>query len=395
MLKNISNFSYLSNQEIEMPFDVILIGSILYSIIFLIGVVGNILVISVILIDKDLRNFTNFLLANLSIADLLLLFTNVPSGIHDLFAKERWYFGKIWCYLVSFIEHTTGFASILSIFFITCDRYYVICRPLVVKSIMNQSRTLKLITIIWIVSVFSNLPFIILTNYSMAQFSSGQLNYKCTTSAAYSWALFFIVIDTFVFYVLIGIVLVFMYYKIFKSLQISTKFLRMSSITKSSQKEHQQISFSKLASKDVCCHITFDSNYNKTLMNKHVKKRQQLIIMLFIILLTFYICIFPLKIWNMLNLFAYMINGFYQKIGFKIYWILNVACRAFYYTNSAINPIVYSFLSKKFLYSFKNLIFLRFNSLNHNRRSRASFQSFNFRDNSQKERKTCMEDDSF
>lgn len=392
----ISNRSNLSNQEIEMPFDVILIGSILYSFTFLIGIVGNIMVICVTLIDKDMRNFTNFLLANLSLADLLLLFTNVPSGIHDLFARERWYFGKVWCYLVSYIEHTTGFASILSMFFITCDRYYVICRPLVVKSLMNQSRTLKLIAIIWIVSVFTNLPFIILTNYSEAKFSSGQFFYKCTTRAYYPWALFFIVINTFIFYVLIGIVLIFMYFKIFRSLQMSTKFLRMSSFVKSSKKEHQQISFRNLTNNNVCRQISFNSNSNKTLMDKHIKKRQQLVIMLLIILSTFYLCIFPLKIWNMLNLFSYKINGFYQKIGFKTYWIVNVTCRVFYYTNSAINPIIYIFLSEKFLCSFKNLFFFRLNSVNRNRlESRSSFRTSHYQNSSQKDKKRCIEEDSF
>ncbi|RNA39132.1 growth hormone secretagogue receptor type 1 isoform X1 [Brachionus plicatilis] len=342
MLNNNSNELNLSNQETQMPLDIILFGSILYSLIFFIGVFGNILVISVILIDKDLRNFTNYLLANLSVADLLLLFTNVPSGIHDLFAKERWYFGKIWCFLVSFIEHTTGFASILSIFFITCDRYYVICRPLVVKSLMNQSRTLKLIAIIWLMSFLTNLPFIALTSYSLAKFSNKQLEYKCATRADQTWALYFIVTDSFIFYILIGSVLIFMYYKIFKSLKVSTKFLRLSSFSKSSKQKIQQDRLLKLTiSEDEDKKVSFNPNINQSLMNKHVKQRQQLIIMLMIVLVTFYVCIFPLKIWNLLNLFAYRIDGFYQKIGFKLYWILNVTTRLFYYTNCAINPIVY------------------------------------------------------
>lgn len=362
MLTNISNDSNISNQEIQMPLDIILFGSILYSAIFLIGVIGNIFVICAILIDKDLRNFTNYLLANLSIADLLLLFTNVPSGIHDLFAKERWYFGKIWCFLVSFFEHTTGYASILSIFFITCDRYYVICRPLVVKSIMNQSRTLKLIVIIWLLSFLINLPFILLTNYSLAKFSNNQLQFKCTTRADQPWSLYFIVIDSFVFYVLIGIVLIFMYYKIFKSLQISTKFLSLSSYAKSTKRKHKQLCLLNLSKSNESRRISFNQNIDQSLINMHVKKRQQLIIMLMIVLITFYLCIFPLKIWNLLNLFAYKIDGFYQKIGFKLFWYFNVTCRVFYYTNSAINPIVYCFLSKKFSKNFKKLLLFQINS---------------------------------
>ncbi len=73
--------------SMEMPMDVIIYGSIFYPIIFLIGVTGNLLVIYVLLKEKKLRSFTNYLLANLAFADLMLLFTCVPSAFHDLYAK--------------------------------------------------------------------------------------------------------------------------------------------------------------------------------------------------------------------------------------------------------------------------------------------------------------------
>jgi neuropeptide Y receptor type 1 len=99
----ISNFSenwtlYYMNMSIpnnEMPLDIILYGTIFYILIFIIGVTGNLLVIFVLLKDRELRNFTNFLLANLSVADLMVLFACVPSALHDLFAKEKWYLGKM------------------------------------------------------------------------------------------------------------------------------------------------------------------------------------------------------------------------------------------------------------------------------------------------------------
>lgn len=116
---NISNLTLFGNISrrivfIEMPLDIILYGSIFYIIIFLIGIIGNLLVIYVLTKEKELRNFTNYLLANLSVADLMVLFTCVPSALHDLFAKERWYLGKIMCYLIGFIENCMGIASILS-----------------------------------------------------------------------------------------------------------------------------------------------------------------------------------------------------------------------------------------------------------------------------------------
>ena len=60
--------------QLQLSIYVILYGTISYSLIFLVGVIGNLMVIYVLMRDKELRNFTNYLLANLSIADLMILF---------------------------------------------------------------------------------------------------------------------------------------------------------------------------------------------------------------------------------------------------------------------------------------------------------------------------------
>jgi len=73
--------------DFEMPLDIILYGSIFYAMIFIIGVTGNLLVIYVLAKEKELRNFTNYLLANLSLADLFVLVVCVPSAFHDLLGK--------------------------------------------------------------------------------------------------------------------------------------------------------------------------------------------------------------------------------------------------------------------------------------------------------------------
>lgn len=83
-MENSSNQSSLASSagSDSMPLDIIMIGTFFYCMIAIIGVIGNILVISVLMIEKDLRNFTNYLLANLSISDLMVLLTCVPTGLH-------------------------------------------------------------------------------------------------------------------------------------------------------------------------------------------------------------------------------------------------------------------------------------------------------------------------
>jgi hypothetical protein len=209
-----------------MPLDIIIYGSFCYTIIFLFGTLGNMSVIYVLMKEKELRSFTNFLLANLSIADMMVLFTCVPSAFHDMFAKERWYMGKLMCYLIGFIENCVGIASILSLLLITCERYFAICQPLKVKSVMTQSRTLKLILLIWCLAILINLPIIFMTEYKLWLFyDSNTREYKCNTKlqTRTEWAYYVFV--SFVIYVLIAIVLLVMYYKISAYLRKSTLIL--------------------------------------------------------------------------------------------------------------------------------------------------------------------------
>jgi hypothetical protein len=70
---------------------------ILYSIILLIGISGNILVIVIVTRYRNMRNATNLLLTNLSIADLLFLIFCTPEGYQHLYAKDKHIFGKFMC----------------------------------------------------------------------------------------------------------------------------------------------------------------------------------------------------------------------------------------------------------------------------------------------------------
>jgi hypothetical protein len=115
--------------SIELPVHVILFGSFLYSILFIFGISGNIMVLFVLFKNSELRNCTNYFLANLSIADLLILFICVPIAMHDLYANERWYLGRYVCKLTGFVENCMGVASIVSMLFISCERFLAICEP--------------------------------------------------------------------------------------------------------------------------------------------------------------------------------------------------------------------------------------------------------------------------
>ena len=120
---------------------------ILYTIIFLVGVIGNILVIIIVSRYRDMRNATNLLLTNLSIADLLLLIFCIPDGYQHLYAKDEFHLGKFMCTSLNekqhplllssfisgsfspFIQNVTSTCSVLTIMAISYERYVAICQP--------------------------------------------------------------------------------------------------------------------------------------------------------------------------------------------------------------------------------------------------------------------------
>ena len=70
----------------------IIIG-VIYSFTFIVGLIGNSLVVLTIVFHKRMRNSTNLLILNLAIADLIFIIICVPfNGLNSIL--KIWYFGE-------------------------------------------------------------------------------------------------------------------------------------------------------------------------------------------------------------------------------------------------------------------------------------------------------------
>lgn len=70
-------------------------------LVLVIGVCGNLLVPLVVWSNRDMRNSTNIFLVNLSIADLLILVTCVPTVLIEIHSRpEVWVIGEAMCKFV-------------------------------------------------------------------------------------------------------------------------------------------------------------------------------------------------------------------------------------------------------------------------------------------------------
>ena len=75
----------------------------LYSLIFILSLVGNSLVIMTLVQNKRMRTITNMFLLNLSISDLLLAVFCMPFTIVPIMLKN-FIFGATMCVLIRYIQ---------------------------------------------------------------------------------------------------------------------------------------------------------------------------------------------------------------------------------------------------------------------------------------------------
>jgi hypothetical protein len=81
------NFTDVDDDNLEALVSTVV--PILFSLIGIIGFVGNILVIVTVLFNQQMRNTTNLLILNLSLADLLFVLFCIPATVSHGFMDTR------------------------------------------------------------------------------------------------------------------------------------------------------------------------------------------------------------------------------------------------------------------------------------------------------------------
>ncbi|KAK2091020.1 C-C chemokine receptor type 5 [Saguinus oedipus] len=132
----------------------------LYSMVFLFGFVGNMLVVLILINCKRPKSMTDIYLLNLAISDLIFLFT-VPFWAH--YAAGQWDFGNTMCQFLTGLYFIGFFSGIFFIILLTIDRYLAIVHA--VFALKARTVTFGVVTsvITWLVAVFASLPGIIFT----------------------------------------------------------------------------------------------------------------------------------------------------------------------------------------------------------------------------------------
>lgn len=132
--------------------------TVLYSSIFLLGVAGNGLMITVLLRRWRLLRINEIYLLHLAMADLMLLFT-FPFTVVENFTG--WVFGKVLCKLIVMGQHLNLLCGSFLLAFIGFDRYLAIV--LAISSLQSRRRRTVHLTcaVLWLVCLALSVPNIV------------------------------------------------------------------------------------------------------------------------------------------------------------------------------------------------------------------------------------------
>ena len=202
----------------------LLIPMIYVGVLSLIGIPGNILVISVFTL-KHKSSIRRTVIIALAIYDLLVCGITLPFEFYDLYNKytfrEKWV-----CKIFRTLNYLFIFNSSAIIQLMTVDRYRKVCRAM--KRQMSQRMTISCIIVICFISVILTLPNIFIRGIRTIALDKNLTGYDCTISdefidtyipAAYNGGLFITCVCNIIMIAILYVLIVQEIYKHFKFLK--------------------------------------------------------------------------------------------------------------------------------------------------------------------------------
>ncbi|XP_076629808.1 orexin receptor type 2 isoform X1 [Colletes latitarsis] len=320
---NCTNCRNVTSTDIYPKFSVwVLIVS--HSIIFVVGLVGNALVCIAVYRNHTMRTITNYFIANLAVADFLVLILCQPfTVIWDV--TETWFLGLTLCKTVPYLQTVSVTVSILTLACISVDRWYAICFPLAFKT--TAGRVKPAIVIIWVIALLFDIPDLVVLHVIVPEGNPDAiLGRDCDVSWSKNSQLTF-VIAKFIF--LYAGPLLFMSVAYWQIVKVLWK---------------NNIPGHNLPAQASQMSQTSPANVGN--LDGQLRYRRKAAKMLITVVIIFAICYFPV---HLLSVIRYT-RGLTESTLTKVCALIS---HGLCYFNSAVNPLIYNFMSGKFRKEFR------------------------------------------
>jgi len=128
-----------------------------YSVIFALGVLGNLLIILTVMQKSSFKSPTNTFLASLASTDLLLILICTPIKLYRLFAFT-WHLGEAVCKITFYVQDMSVICSVLNLTAMSLERFYAVVYPLKARQVCTVSQARRVVAGTWLLAAILALP---------------------------------------------------------------------------------------------------------------------------------------------------------------------------------------------------------------------------------------------
>ncbi|KAK3089388.1 hypothetical protein FSP39_003227 [Pinctada imbricata] len=129
---------------------------ILYVVIIIVALGGNLVVCWTVFTKQRLRTVTNFFIVSLSVSDIIMTILCIPLTLLSNMFFYYWPFGHFLCPFVGYLQLMSVILRAFTLVALTCDRHYVIWRPL--KQRLKKLHAKFIILSLWVAAAIIALP---------------------------------------------------------------------------------------------------------------------------------------------------------------------------------------------------------------------------------------------
>ncbi|CAG5884093.1 unnamed protein product [Menidia menidia] len=132
----------------------------LYSVICVVGLLGNVLVMYGVVRYTKMKTATNIYIFNLALADALA--TSTLPFQSAKYLMNNWPFGEVLCKLILAIDYYNMFTSIFTLTMMSVDRYIAVCHPVKALGFRTPLNAKIINILIWALSSAIGVPIMVM-----------------------------------------------------------------------------------------------------------------------------------------------------------------------------------------------------------------------------------------
>ncbi len=308
--------------------------TIINPIIFIIGLIGNLAFLFVMVRIPRMRTITNIYLANLALADIIFLSMAVLDKLARYFVSpisgDQLCIGEAGCRGIFTVMNASYFASLYLITMVALEKYYAICKPIQHRLFGSKERSYKFVGAGWI-GAFA-FSCVLMPGYM-------DLSVSCVTwpqfggdfshlpeafglcVARTDWAVTFVNCLQAGPFIITMILISIMYFLIIRKVRQQTQ-------------------------------VVPGNSGNNSRDLRRAKIRNQVTIMLVINSIVFFVCVAPFQLTSLATVISQSIEKY--LLTNEQYAMMIHVCRILTYTNSAVNPYIYTIFNSRYRQAFQD-----------------------------------------